>query len=138
MMKTYSPKNLRIFIRDFTNGDLQRVLISKKENEKIPTDSTSHLILVELTTTTFLPTTLHPGDVVLTFYYSAKCAFCTGISHVYLTVAKLLQPVTNLKFTRIDGDDNTLPWEYSMHHYPTILLFPSHKCVKKPRVLSTL
>jgi len=33
-------------------------------------------------------------------------------------------------FTRIDGENNDLPWEFTMHHYPTIIFFPAYRYVQ--------
>lgn len=46
---------------------------------------------------------------------------------MFLTVSRLLSPVKDIDFARIDGDANLLPWEYTMESYPTILFFPSIK-----------
>jgi hypothetical protein len=49
------------------------------------------------------------------------------VSHIYLTVARYFRAVQHLTFTRIDGESNDLPWEFTMHHYPTILFSPAHR-----------
>lgn len=60
-------------------------------------------------------------------YHSPYCAFCSAVSYVFLTVAHYLSKMDHLKFVRIDGDNNDLPWEYTMNRYPSILFFPAKR-----------
>jgi hypothetical protein len=68
-------------------------------------------------------------EAVIVLYHSPYCTYCHRISHVYLTVARYFRAVRHLIFTRIDGENNDLPWEFTMHHYPTILFFPPDRYV---------
>lgn len=63
----------------------------------------------------------------MVFFYTKQCAFCSGFSYVFLTLARKLRYVDNIIFARIDGEENILPWEYTMETYPTILLFPAQR-----------
>jgi hypothetical protein len=60
-------------------------------------------------------------------YYSPYCGFCGAISYVYLTVAYYLSSMDHLIFVKVDGDNNDLPWEYSMNRFPSILFFPAKR-----------
>lgn len=60
-------------------------------------------------------------------YHTPYCAFCSAVAYVYLTVANYLSKMDHLSFVRIDGDNNDLPWEYSMDRYPSILFFPAKR-----------
>jgi len=62
-------------------------------------------------------------------YHSPYCGFCSAISYVYLTVGYYLSNMNHLTFVRVDGDNNDLPWEYSMNHFPSILFFPAKRYV---------
>ncbi|XP_050498800.1 thioredoxin domain-containing protein 11 isoform X4 [Diabrotica virgifera virgifera] len=64
---------------------------------------------------------------VVVLYYTKQCSFCNGVSYIFLTVARKFSLMSNLIFTRIDGDINILPWEYTMETYPTILFFPAKR-----------
>lgn len=66
-------------------------------------------------------------DVII-MYHSPYCGFCNAISYVYLTVAHYLSNMDHLIFVRVDGDNNDLPWEYNMNHFPSILFFPAKRC----------
>lgn len=135
MEEPFTLQNLRNFIRKFTNSSLERVVTTtlklptySPDNIKVkPTLPTWEKKMDELTTITFLPTVLKQNKVVVIMYYSPKCGFCTGVAHVLLSVARLLSPLKRLQFARIDGDSHSLPWEYTMYHYPTILLFPAQR-----------
>ncbi|XP_033213679.1 thioredoxin domain-containing protein 11 [Belonocnema kinseyi] len=67
-----------------------------------------------------------PQDVVV-MYHSPYCAFCSAVAYVYLSVAHYLSKMDHLVFVRVDGDNNDLPWEYSMDRYPSILYFPGRR-----------
>lgn len=60
-------------------------------------------------------------------YYSPYCGLCGAISYVYLTVAYYLSHMDHLIFVKVDGDNNDLPWEYSMNRFPSILFFPAKR-----------
>lgn len=60
-------------------------------------------------------------------HHSPYCGFCTAVSYVYLTVAHYLSDMDHMIFVRIDGDNNDLPWEYSMNRFPSILFFPAKR-----------
>lgn len=71
-------------------------------------------------------------------YHSPYCGFCSAISYVYLTVAYYLSNMNHLTFVRIDGDNNDLPWEYSMNRFPSILFFPAKRYVNCEKCLSII
>ncbi|KRT84350.1 Thioredoxin, partial [Oryctes borbonicus] len=129
--------SVREFIHNFSQNKLKRALLtsSKKYNythtytpnvgNQTPTNNS--IKIVELDSATFLPTVMKKNKAVVVLYHSKHCSFCNGISYAFLTTAKIFSSVTNLLFTRIDGELNTLPWEYTMESYPTILFFPDFK-----------
>ncbi|EFA08737.2 thioredoxin domain-containing protein 11 [Tribolium castaneum] len=133
MSGNVNSDNLRLFISNFTQKTLPRSLRSKvhvrtKSDHVYPhlnCSRSSQFCVRELTTGDFLPTVLQPNKVVVVFYYSKQCAFCSGFAYMFLTAARLLSPVKDISFVRIDGDSNLLPWEYTMESFPTILFFPS-------------
>ncbi|KAJ8943292.1 hypothetical protein NQ318_017310 [Aromia moschata] len=103
VMKTpINGMNLRQFIQNFTN-------------EQLPRSLESYALVKDKKT------------AVVVFYYSKQCAFCSGISYVLLTVARKFSSLENIKFFRIDGDMNNLPWEYTMERFPTILFLPAYE-----------
>lgn len=71
-------------------------------------------------------------------YHSPYCGFCSAISYVYLTVAYYLSNMNHLTFVRVDGDNNDLPWEYSMNRFPSILFFPAKRYVNHEKFLSII
>nr|XP_023016686.1 thioredoxin domain-containing protein 11 [Leptinotarsa decemlineata] len=126
--------SVREFILNFTKNYLNRSFESDITLNltstmhpiyKNPKQEKSKIVLNELNTHTFLPSVLKENEAVAVFYYSKQCSFCNGVAFIYLTVAKKLSYVKNLVFARIDGENNILPWEYTMETYPTILFFPT-------------
>ncbi|KAK2582439.1 hypothetical protein KPH14_004749 [Odynerus spinipes] len=136
MQEDFSRHGVIEFINNYTQGFLQRTLRSdnsqcfvKKFKNKLKCDQKNALkvCIPELTSEIFLDTVLDTTKDVVLMYYSPYCAFCSAVSYVYLTVAYYLSAVDHLVFVRIDGDNNDLPWEYSMDRFPSILFFPAKR-----------
>ncbi|XP_035744274.1 thioredoxin domain-containing protein 11-like isoform X1 [Vespa mandarinia] len=136
MQKDFNKNAVIEFINNYTQGFLQRTLRSdnsrcfvQKFKTKIKCDqkNTLKMCIPDLTSETFLDTILDATKDVVVLYYSPYCAFCSAISYVYLMVAHYLFAMDHLIFVRIDGDNNDLPWEYSMDRFPSILFFPARR-----------
>ncbi|XP_071574071.1 thioredoxin domain-containing protein 11 isoform X2 [Temnothorax nylanderi] len=138
MQHEFSEYALVDFINNYTQGLLQRTLRSDNskhykawklldEDSNNTADLRPKIRVPELTTKTFLHTILDPSKDVVIMYHSSYCGFCSAISYVYLTVAYYLSNMNHLTFVRVDGDNNDLPWEYSMNRFPSILFFPAKR-----------
>ncbi|XP_021942555.1 thioredoxin domain-containing protein 11 isoform X2 [Zootermopsis nevadensis] len=126
------------FIKNYTDGVLNRLL---RSSSILPRGALNHypkqdvedcqrqgvLCVTELNSNSFHRTVMAQNVAVVLLYHSPYCTFCHIISHIYLTVARYFRAVQHIIFTRIDGENNDLPWEFTMHHYPTILFFPAHR-----------
>lgn len=67
-------------------------------------------------------------QTVFVLFYSRQCALCSLMTQHLLYVANLLNGIhTNIDFVRIDGDQNDLPWQYTMERYPTLIAFANKK-----------
>ncbi|KAK9708828.1 Thioredoxin [Popillia japonica] len=125
--------SIREFIQDFSRNKLKRALLNSSQKYNythtyIPNISgKNHIRITELDSVTYLPTVMKRNTAVVVLYHSKQCSFCSGIAYTFLTVAKAFSPVKKLQFARIDGELNSLPWEYTMESYPTILFFPDIK-----------
>ncbi|ESO84926.1 hypothetical protein LOTGIDRAFT_98011, partial [Lottia gigantea] len=64
---------------------------------------------------------------VVVLVYSLWCGYCTSVNHLYLSLKKYFRFNQNIRFTRIDGDLNDLPWEYTVDNYPSIMFFPANR-----------
>lgn len=130
----FNDKNLREFVLNFTTNNLPRAQVDSAQTFK-HTHRYTHSVcrpgdvcIPDLTSVNFMPTIMNPSKVVIVLYHSLQCAFCSGVSYIFLETARILANVSSIQFVRIDGDRNTLPWEYTMEKYPSILLFPAlHK-----------
>ncbi|KAL6259352.1 hypothetical protein P5V15_009267 [Pogonomyrmex californicus] len=137
MHHDFSEYALVNFINNYTQGLLERTLRSDNSQQyriqKLYNKNTSNsayhskIHVPELTSKTFLNTILDPSKDVVIMYHSPYCGFCSAISYVYLTVAYYLSNMNNLIFVRVNGDNNDLPWEYSMNRFPSILFFPAKR-----------
>lgn len=126
------------FISNYTDGILNRSLRSSNilshgmlnhypEQDVEGCQRQGVVCVRELNSNSFRHTVMAQNVAVVVFYHSPYCTFCHRISHIFLTVARYFRAVRHLIFTRIDGENNDLPWEFTMHHYPTILFFPAHR-----------
>ncbi|XP_011502270.1 PREDICTED: thioredoxin domain-containing protein 11 [Ceratosolen solmsi marchali] len=135
MEEEFSRNALVRFINNYTNGYLRRTMRSKNRKHLVNTLTKQHakckekskICVPELSTDTFLNIVLNPDKDVVIMYHSSYCAFCSVVTYVYLTVAHYLSMMDHLEFVRIDGDNNDLPWEYTMNRYPSILFFPAKR-----------
>lgn len=137
MQEPLNDKTLREFIFNFTVSNLPRAFtslnsIKQKHTHVYPSQincrvNKSEPCLLELNTETFLPTVMQQDKAVMVLYYSKQCSFCNGISYTFLRAAKILSSISSVWFTRIDGDLNALPWEFTMDSYPTIIFFPARR-----------
>ncbi|CAG9856574.1 unnamed protein product [Phyllotreta striolata] len=129
LQQSINRESLKEFILNYTESQLNRSFDSMSTLSAPPeqAENKSKVFVKELNTDTFLSTVLRNDKSVIVFYYSKQCSFCNGVSYVYLTVAKKMSLVKNLVFTRINGEINVLPWEYTMGSYPTILFFPTRR-----------
>lgn len=39
----------------------------------------------------------------------------------------MLQDIDQIDFVRIDGDQNDLPWQYTIDKFPALLIFPENR-----------
>ncbi|XP_067005883.2 thioredoxin domain-containing protein 11 isoform X2 [Anabrus simplex] len=132
-----SKDSLMNFIMNFTEGTLNRSLRSSANelhsalnqypelNIKDCKNNSSVVCVQELSSDTFMQFVMDQNHAAVVLYHSPYCAFCHAVSHHFLTLERYFRAVHNLTFARIDGENNDLPWEFTMHHYPTVLFFPA-------------
>ncbi|CAG2104275.1 unnamed protein product [Medioppia subpectinata] len=133
--QTISKRSLVEFVKNFTSQSLPRFLKSTSSpatsGSCVAADSgggAGRVICVpELNSDTFTRSVLDPSKDVVVMYYAQWCGFCSTIAHIYLEVARLFLDVKGVVFTRINGDANDLPWEYTVDRYPTIMFFPAKR-----------
>ncbi|XP_062304479.1 thioredoxin domain-containing protein 11, partial [Osmerus eperlanus] len=132
---TSLTQSLEDFIRNFSApySPLQRQLVGEGGAGVSPTPgdhappSQDRPLIMELTTTTFLPAIMDPHKDVLLFYYTQWCGFCSSINHIIIQLARLLQTHTSITIARVNVARNDLPWEFMVDHIPSVLLLPRHR-----------
>ncbi|KAM9856710.1 thioredoxin domain-containing protein 11 [Aulostomus maculatus] len=137
-------ESLEAFIRNFSapHSILQRHLVGagdsrSREGESIRPDEHQppRPLIMELTTSSFLPAVMDLQRDVLLFYYTQWCGFCSVLNHIIIQLARLLQRNNTVTVARVNVARNDLPWEFMVDHVPSILFFPryrKHLSVKFP------
>uniref|UniRef100_A0A1B6GIQ7 Thioredoxin domain-containing protein n=1 Tax=Cuerna arida TaxID=1464854 RepID=A0A1B6GIQ7_9HEMI len=118
--------SLSQFLVDFVQGKLERFQRSQTSCSSSP-ELTPVVSVIELTTETFIPVAFNDSVNVVVMFHSPYCAFCHAVGHVYLTTAQILRHVPTLVFTRVDGENNDLPWQFTAPQYPSVLFFPARR-----------
>lgn len=95
------------------------------ETEDFPPTTPNFVTVTEVTSQTFQQLVINTSSDVLLLYYAPWCGFCASFAHIYLSLARYFQQASNLLFSRINGESEDLPWEYTADTYPTLLFFPS-------------
>ncbi|XP_014261865.1 thioredoxin domain-containing protein 11-like isoform X2 [Cimex lectularius] len=117
----------------FLSGEREKGLRSMKDSVNFHNSVKDHqkdvtsVSIMELNTLSFSDVVLNSTQNVVVLFHSPYCSFCLGISNLFLTIAYLLRNIRDITFARIDGELNDLPWEFTMHSYPSILFFPSKR-----------
>ncbi|XP_076324954.1 thioredoxin domain-containing protein 11-like isoform X2 [Tachypleus tridentatus] len=130
LLKEELNKNtLMDFIANYTRGMLDRYLRSVVREARACTVKcgANSFCVHEVTTASFNRVVMNLYEDVLLFYYSPWCGFCKGAFHIYLTVARYFCGVSGIMFVRINGDENDLPWQYTVERYPTLIFFPAYR-----------
>ncbi|KAK6170535.1 hypothetical protein SNE40_018909 [Patella caerulea] len=125
LKENFTATNVVSFIVNFTIGRLRRALLSHEP--VVNTCTEDDMCIAELTSQTFQQYINRQHQDVVVLVYAPWCGFCTSVNHLYLSLAKYFKTNTNIVFTRIDGDSNDLPWEYTVEQYPTIMFFPANR-----------
>ncbi|CAG9786160.1 unnamed protein product [Diatraea saccharalis] len=135
LSEEYSAKSLRDFIYNFTHKNLKRSLRKHVEDAShthyfgsdgnSPSASNDSIVdIVDLTTQTFRKIVRTSGMVRLVCVCGGGCGAAT--SRALLEAARMLAacglPVLP---ARLDALRHDLPWQYTVHHYPTIFVFPA-------------
>jgi thiol-disulfide isomerase/thioredoxin len=130
--QSISKQNLYRFIRDFDEQKLNRYVrskspdrISSRQNcqSQRNADGTQVVCVPEISAHSFAEVVLDTNKDVVLMHYTPWCGFCSSVAHTYLTVARFFADIPQVTFTRINGDANELPFEYSVDRYPAIAFY---------------
>lgn len=102
---------------NFQNKYLKSTRISvNKEDRMVPSIS-------DIDTSTFLNMLSLNNSTLVAVMYSSNCPLCTHMLHVLLQVSIRLN-VKEVKFVRINTDNNDMPWKYNVESNPALYVFP--------------
>ncbi|XP_034830385.1 thioredoxin domain-containing protein 11 [Maniola hyperantus] len=134
----YSAKSVRDFISNFTQQRLKRTLRSRIDDAKHthyfgsgagtePDGKDENAVhITDLTTHTFRKFVTTPGTVSLVAVCGGGCGAL--VARALAHAARLLRASgVRARAARLDALRHDLPWQYTAHAYPTLLVFPAHR-----------
>lgn len=123
-----TSETLRKFIVSYSAGRLRSHGRSARTTLLVPKPTEGRTAVQEIAGENFSKIVMDDSRDVVLLIYAPWCTFCTGMAHVFLSVARYFRSMTGaIRFVRIDGDANDLPWEFNVQKYPTIVFFPAHR-----------
>ncbi|XP_022830838.1 thioredoxin domain-containing protein 11 [Spodoptera litura] len=138
LSEEYNAKSIREFISNFTNKSLKRSLRSHvydtMHTHYFGSDGTSEqmgisensVYIEDLTSRTFRRMVKTPGMMSLVAVCGGACS--ARVSRALVGARRLLAGCgLRLRLARLDALRHDLPWHYTVHHYPTLLVFPAHR-----------
>ncbi|KAJ0051133.1 hypothetical protein NL108_014609, partial [Boleophthalmus pectinirostris] len=116
-------QDLEGFIMNFSApySRLHRHLVGQEQSRSPPP-----ALITEVTSSSFSHTVLDVHQDVLLLYYTQWCGFCTMLHHIFIQLARLLQPHSALTVARVNVALNDLPWEFMTDRVPSVLLYPRY------------
>ncbi|CAH2106394.1 unnamed protein product [Euphydryas editha] len=136
MTEEYSAKSLRDFIHNFTRKNLKRTLrtyvkdannthfFRSTGNTQVDDRNASIVHITDLTTRTFKKFVRTPGTTALVAVCGGGCA--AHVSRALAQAARVLSACgVRARPARLDALRHDLPWHYTAHHYPAVLVFPA-------------
>lgn len=103
---TINKRAIYEFIKNYTAGTLPRFVrratsTSSSEQCLTQTDGVTNIICVpEITADSFKSVVLNKSKDAVLFYYTPWCGLCTGVAHVYLTIARFFSTADDIVFAR--------------------------------------
>ncbi|XP_076075013.1 thioredoxin domain-containing protein 11-like [Mytilus galloprovincialis] len=134
LRQPFTKLNIANFVINFTRGDLPHHFRS----EVTSGSCVSEVCVSDATSTTFNSIVMDEDKDVMMLVYSPWCGFCASFAHIYLSLARYFKAAKNIIFSRINGDNNDLPWQYTIDRYPTLLFFPAHRKAESVKYPETL
>ncbi|XP_054718361.1 thioredoxin domain-containing protein 11-like [Uloborus diversus] len=123
-----NKKSLVEFIKNYTAGSLGRHFRTPiRKLDGCKSNENADICVEEISGATFSEIVLDETKDVVLMYYAPWCGPCSSIAHVFLSVADYFSNISDIKFARINGDENDLPWEYTVEKYPAIIFFPAKR-----------
>ncbi|KAG4077611.1 hypothetical protein HA402_008871 [Bradysia odoriphaga] len=144
LKQAVNTRNVINFIGKFHNKTLSRHL--KSSSRQQATSSSSDMrryvsikrtfTLKDINSDNFNDYVVLSNKTVVVLFYSTQCALCSLMSHTLMMASKMLQDIDRIDFVRIDGDQNDLPWQYTLDKFPALLIFPENRKMES-RIFST-
>lgn len=128
LKSTISSSSLASFILKFTFGRLEQNYFPQIHRSRLfempiaSSSSSNQLKIVELTSLTFHDFLTSSKRNVFVMFYSLWCGMCKSVNLLFLKLVHSYDG--DVSFARIDGDTNSLPWQYKANVYPSFIFFP--------------
>ena len=114
MQNEFTSENLRSFLNDFFDGNLNPHIKSE------PVPETQEQVY-KLVATTFNEKVMNQDKHVLVEFYAPWCGHCQKLAPEYEKLAEVFKSVENLLIAKIDASSNDV--DFPVEGFPTIVLF---------------
>ena len=141
-----SKDALAHFIKNYTEGLLERARISVPEEELTTTCNEGFACIPSLNADSYLTVlqehkkasynhiilyclyrmNIFSIQSFLVLHYSSNCGACLAASHLVLAAKHYTSDIPNFEIVRIDVSRNTLSWHLDMEKVPSFVLYPAH------------
>ena len=136
--RALSKDNLEHFITDFWERNLARIRRSHSKASTCPQD---RICVQEISASNFESVVLNRSSDTLLFYRKKNCVFCDVGVRFFLRVFQMFDKylsnsktsnwthvqLPSIQFVTIDGEENDLPWQFTVDKYPTIAFYPAFR-----------
>ena len=125
--------HLEQFIFNFTENSLRRLRRSNPKSKSCPS---GRVCIEDISAEEFERVVLDPSRDAIVFYRKNGCVFCQTGARAFLKLSQMFHSSNSLlnntqlpdiRFITINGEENDLPWQYTVDRYPTIIFFPAHR-----------
>ncbi|KAK3089612.1 hypothetical protein FSP39_005028 [Pinctada imbricata] len=120
------PARISSFMMNFTQSALPHHYSTESLSSVCDTQVPG-VCIKDLTSQTFHSVVMQQDKNVVLLIHSTWCGFCAALYHTYIALAKYFKNAQDIVFTRINGDRNDLPWEFTVDQYPAIIVFPAQR-----------
>ena len=125
---------------NFTENNLVRFRRSYSKPRPCPS---GRVCIREIAANEFDSVVLNRSSDTMVFYRKKNCIFCDVGARFFLRVSQMFEnypsnklvgwnenDLPRVQFVSIDGEENDLPWQFTVEKYPSIIFYPAFRYLK--------